>query len=117
MIANINPEAICCDLHGRNCEPPSELCCHSCTEAAHPAHADGSTCSNPDLSPHRWDGTAKGATPVIDWLLRNGATARYHDDRDMPGVVTAVVVDTPEGPDASVAYLPGEFVQFPAGVR
>lgn len=40
----------CCDLHGRNCEPPSELCCERCTEATHPAHADGSVCSNPDLS-------------------------------------------------------------------
>lgn len=40
----------CCDLHGRNCEPPSELCCGSCTEAAHPGHQDGSACSNPDLS-------------------------------------------------------------------
>jgi hypothetical protein len=40
----------CCDLHGRNCEPPSELCCRHCTETAHPDHADESTCSNPDLS-------------------------------------------------------------------
>lgn len=48
----------CCDLHGRNCEPPSELCCWSCAEAAHRmgdaatgVHlADGSRCSNPDLS-------------------------------------------------------------------
>jgi hypothetical protein len=43
----------CCDLHGRNCEPPSELCCSSCTEVAHPLHRDGSTCSNPDLSGSR----------------------------------------------------------------
>jgi cell division septum initiation protein DivIVA len=42
--------AQCCDLHGRNCEPPSELCCWSCTEAGHPEHRDGSTCSAPDLS-------------------------------------------------------------------
>lgn len=42
--------ALCCDLHGRNCEPPSELCCSACTESAHPQHADGSACSNPDLS-------------------------------------------------------------------
>jgi hypothetical protein len=39
---------ICCDLHGRNREPPSELCCAGCTEVAHPAHADGSMCSSPD---------------------------------------------------------------------
>lgn len=40
----------CCDMHGRTCEPPSELCCDACTEAHHPGHADGSRCSNPDLS-------------------------------------------------------------------
>lgn len=48
----------CCDLHGRNCEPPSELCCEGCTEASHrtatsvghPFHEDGTRCSNPDLS-------------------------------------------------------------------
>lgn len=51
----------CCDLHNRNCEPPSELCCGECTEAHHGIHADppnydrvlsshhdGSKCSNPD---------------------------------------------------------------------
>lgn len=38
----------CCDMHNTNCEPPSELCCHHCTEAAHDSfpirHADGSRC-------------------------------------------------------------------------
>jgi hypothetical protein len=38
----------CCDLHGRNCEPPAELCCQRCTEASHVTfphpHADGSRC-------------------------------------------------------------------------
>jgi hypothetical protein len=44
----------CCDLHGRHCEPPSELCCEGCTEAAHGYHLrDGSRCSNPDLSGYR----------------------------------------------------------------
>jgi hypothetical protein len=42
---------ICCDMHGRNCEPPSELCCRDCSEAAHDTfpirHADGSACSAP----------------------------------------------------------------------
>lgn len=50
VVLTIGADAVCCDLHGRNCEPPSELCCERCTEAAHPLHADGSTCSNPDLS-------------------------------------------------------------------
>jgi len=53
--------APCCDLHGRNCDPPSELCCENCTEARHGGwtdergnwrygHPRGEACSNPDLS-------------------------------------------------------------------
>ena len=34
----------CCDLHNRNCEPPSELCCRDCTEANHPMHSPGERC-------------------------------------------------------------------------
>lgn len=38
----------CCDFHNHHCEPPSELCCDRCTEAAHDTfpirHADGSIC-------------------------------------------------------------------------
>jgi hypothetical protein len=52
---------MCCDLHGRNCEPPSELCCEDCTEARHAGwtdvlgmtrrgHPHGEVCANPDLS-------------------------------------------------------------------
>lgn len=52
------PDGACCDLHGRTCEPPSELCCHRCTEAVHDTgdarrgwhRRDGSVCANPDLS-------------------------------------------------------------------
>lgn len=44
------PTGCRCDLHGRTCEPPSELCCEKCTETQHPDHADGSACSAPDLS-------------------------------------------------------------------
>lgn len=25
----------------------------------------------------QWDGTAQGATPIIDWILSSGGTARY----------------------------------------
>lgn len=25
-----------------------------------------------------WDGTPEGATPIIDWILDNGRTARWH---------------------------------------
>lgn len=53
--------APCCDLHGRNCEPPPELCCWQCTEARHCGwtasngaqrygHPAGEECSNPNLS-------------------------------------------------------------------
>lgn len=38
---NLGP---CCDLHNRNCEPPSELCCGHCTEASHPNHPPGEQC-------------------------------------------------------------------------
>lgn len=48
----------CCDSHGRNCEPPGELCCAACVEARHRLfdgdagqHADGTVCVNPNLSP------------------------------------------------------------------
>lgn len=38
----------CCDSHNQHCEPPSDLCCHGCPEAAHDTfpirHADGSRC-------------------------------------------------------------------------
>lgn len=38
----------CCVDHNRHCEPPSELCCHSCPEIAHDMfpirHGDGSPC-------------------------------------------------------------------------
>ena len=27
----------------------------------------------------QWDGTAAGATPIINWVLANGGTARYHE--------------------------------------
>jgi hypothetical protein len=34
----------CCHLHGRACEPPSELCCEGCSERAHPDHPAGVPC-------------------------------------------------------------------------
>jgi len=64
------PKRPCCDLHGRNCEPPSELCCENCTEARHAGWADergtrrfghpaGELCSSPDLSPNTLAEAAK----------------------------------------------------------
>ena len=40
----------CCDLHGRCCEPPADLCCEHCTEGNQAwwwrpgQHADGFAC-------------------------------------------------------------------------
>lgn len=34
----------CCLDHNIHCEPPSELCCESCPEAAHPQHPPGVAC-------------------------------------------------------------------------
>jgi hypothetical protein len=38
----------CCDMHNQHCEPPADLCCRDCTEAAHDnfpvRHADGTAC-------------------------------------------------------------------------
>lgn len=38
----------CCGMHSEHCEPLGDLCCGSCTEAAHNTfpirHADGSKC-------------------------------------------------------------------------
>jgi hypothetical protein len=53
--------ALCCGMHNRNCEPPSELCCWDCTEARHGGwtdprgvqrygHPAGEICINPVLS-------------------------------------------------------------------
>jgi hypothetical protein len=37
------------------------------------------------IQAERWDGTAPGATLVIDWVLGHGGTARYHDHAPAPG--------------------------------
>jgi hypothetical protein len=53
--------AMCCDMHGRNCEPPGDLCCWECTEARHGGwtddrgvqrfgHPRGEVCASPELS-------------------------------------------------------------------
>lgn len=44
----------------------------------------------------QWDGTAAGATPIIDWVLSNDGTARYHDNRYIPSL-SQIAVDTIEG--------------------
>ena len=52
----------------------------------------------------QWDGTAEGATPIIEWVLSNGGTANYvcsdpvlcsENDGDCPH---SIVIETLEGP-------------------
>lgn len=49
----------------------------------------------------QWDGTAEGATPIIDWVLRNGGTANYlcDDAGKCSGVEDGhhIAIATPEG--------------------
>lgn len=44
-----------------------------------------------------WDGTAAGATPIIDWVLAGGGTARYHDHSDPGQMDNGIDIDTLEG--------------------
>ncbi|WP_158566416.1 SAV_6107 family HEPN domain-containing protein [Micromonospora craterilacus] len=42
MLGEVHPA--CCDMHNGHCEPPADLCCRACTEAAHPEHPRGVAC-------------------------------------------------------------------------
>lgn len=59
----------------------------------------------------RWDGTAKGATPIIDWILRGGGAANYRCDGlgECPGTSDAhhINIGTLEG---DMTASPGDFV-------
>lgn len=35
-----------------------------------------------EISAAKWDGTAEQATHLIEWMLQNGASARYHCDAE-----------------------------------
>lgn len=58
----------------------------------------------------QWDGTAAGATPVIDWILSHGGNARY---RDCPPTLhdiacrCDIAIDTLEG---RMTASPGDWV-------
>lgn len=81
----------CCGLHGRNCEPPGELCCGDCTEADHPGHQRLGPCSNPDLSPSSLDEARKIAAAVAAErerlrlaVLGCLTCGRVHQRRELP---------------------------------
>ncbi|MFC4128962.1 hypothetical protein [Nocardia rhizosphaerae] len=49
-----------------------------------------------------WDGTAESATPIIDWVLANGGTARFSCSQPdsgpcRPGKPHSIAIDTLEG--------------------
>ena len=41
----------------------------------------------------QWDGTAEGATPIIDWVLATGQRSARYDDQHEP----CIQIDTLEG--------------------
>jgi len=79
-----------------------------------------------DFDAMQWDGTPEGATPIIDWVLSRGGTARWHEerltdtnvalangavivsDRKIP-VPTHIAVNTPNGTEKA---HPGDWVVF-----
>lgn len=58
-----------------------------------------------DVDAVRWLGTAIEATPVINWVLAHGGTARYHDPSEPGG--ERIAVDTYHG---TVSAIPGDFI-------
>ena len=51
----------------------------------------------------QWDGTAAGATPIIDWILAGDGTATYDDGFSVP----QLAVRTLEG---QIFASPGDYV-------
>jgi hypothetical protein len=46
----------------------------------------------------QWDGTAAGATPIINWVLENGSTARYYSPNGIDYTSThEIAIRTLEG--------------------
>ena len=58
-----------------------------------------------EIEAMQWPGCAALATPVINWILKNGGTARYREERTIPAswplpeerVPESIVIDTLEG--------------------
>jgi hypothetical protein len=53
-----------------------------------------------------WNGSVGWATPIIDWILENGGTARFHD-AVTPEDDHSIVIDTLEG---SMTASLGDFI-------
>lgn len=54
-----------------------------------------------------WDGTALGATRVIDWVLAGGYSARYTCSECNGEGAHRIEIDTLEGP---ITASPGDFI-------
>ena len=74
-----------------------------------------------------WDGTAEGATPIIDWILANGGTARFACSQPESGPYKpekphTIAIDTLEGTmhtspgDWVIRGLQGEFYPCKPGI-
>jgi len=57
-----------------------------------------------EIDATQWDGSAEGATPIIDWMLDNDATARFHEAQTFiegpdgqPQQSARLFIDTLEG--------------------
>ena len=63
-----------------------------------------------EIEAMQWDGTAESATPIIDWMLSLGGTARFHEAHDeihntlhdgtvqgCPAEAAHIAIDTLEG--------------------
>lgn len=69
----------------------------------------------------QWDGTAEGATPIINWILESGGTARYACDEHCTGA-HYLAIDTLEGRiiasagDWIIRGVAGEFYPCKPGI-
>jgi hypothetical protein len=60
------------------------------------------------IEARQWNGTASGATPIIDWILTGERSARYHDAADaVPDARTEIAIDTLEG---TITASPGDWI-------
>ncbi|GGG04259.1 hypothetical protein GCM10007304_17980 [Rhodococcoides trifolii] len=59
-----------------------------------------------------WDGTASGATPIIDWVLSHGGSARYLDPQPEHRFETGAVLEAEDEPSLSVKTLEG-WIKYP----
>ena len=83
-----------------------------------------------EIEAMQWPGGATLATPVINWILENGGTARYHEERTIPAswplpeehVPESIAIDTLEGQmsasagDWIIKGINGEFYPVKADI-